>query len=74
VFAVRMAAPLAANLRAMVAGGALRAYRPQNQFLSLIGTADGRAVASRGRWAWHSRLMWIWKNAIHRRFMRHFGG
>jgi NADH dehydrogenase FAD-containing subunit len=74
VFAVRMAAPLAANLRAMVAGGALRAYRPQNQFLSLIGTADGRAVASRGRWAWHSRLMWIWKNAIDRRFVRHFGG
>ena len=74
VFAVRMAAPLAANLRAALGGGALRAYGPQKQFLSLIGTADGRAVASRGPWALHGRLMWIWKEAIDRRFMRRFGG
>ena len=74
VFAVRMAAPLAANLRAALGGGALRAYRPQTQFLSLIGTADGRAVASRGPWALHGRLMRIWKDAIDRRFMRRFGG
>jgi selenide,water dikinase len=74
VFAVRMAAPLAANLRVALGGGALRAYGPQKQFLSLIGTADGRAVASRGPWALHGRLMWIWKDAIDRRFMRRFGG
>ncbi len=49
VFAVRMAKPLVANLRAWVEGRPLTPYRPQRQFLSLIGTGDGQAVASR-RW------------------------
>ncbi|MCB0324176.1 MAG: selenide, water dikinase SelD [Bdellovibrionales bacterium] len=72
VFAVRQAKPLYHNLRAVLLGEPLRAYRPQSQFLSLIGTADGRAIASRGPFSWHSRTMWRWKEHIDRKFMRRF--
>ena len=72
VYAVRMARPLEDNLRRFFAGTALRPYRPQRAFLSLIGTADGQAVASRRPWA--SRGAWLWrlKDRIDRRFMRRF--
>ncbi len=72
VFAVRMADPLVANLRALHAGRALRSYQPQTRFLSLISTADGRALATRGTWVHRSRLMAWWKDRIDRRFMRRF--
>ncbi len=72
VFAVRMAVPLEANLRAAFLGKPLSSYKPQKNFLSLIGTADGRAVASRGWLAWHSTSMWRLKDWIDRRFMRQF--
>jgi NADH dehydrogenase FAD-containing subunit len=73
VYAVRMAAPLEANLRAAWFGNPLVTYRPQRHILSLIGTADGRAVVSR---PWlptlHSKIAWRWKDEIDRRFMRQF--
>ncbi len=72
VYAVRMAKPLEANLRASVSGKSLRDYEPQKRILSLIGTADGRAVASWGPLAFCSGSMWSWKDRIDRRFMRLF--
>jgi selenide, water dikinase len=72
VFAVRMARPLVANLRAWLAGRPLRSYRPQRQFLSLIGTGDGQAVASRRWLAGRSAFFWTLKNRIDRRFMKKF--
>ncbi|MDF1737901.1 MAG: FAD-dependent oxidoreductase [Verrucomicrobiales bacterium] len=73
VYAVRMATPLEANLRAAWAGDPLGSYEPQRHILSLIGTADGRAVVSR---PWlptlHSRIAWWWKDRIDQRFMRQF--
>jgi selenide,water dikinase len=72
VFAVRMAKPLVANLRALLSGRPLKAYRPQRQFLSLIGTGDGQAVASRRWLAGRSALFWTLKDRIDRRFMRKF--
>lgn len=72
VFAVRMADPLLANIRALTEGQPLRPYAPQTRYLSLIGTADGRALATRGRWIHRSRLMGWWKDWIDRRFMRRF--
>lgn len=72
VFAVRQAEPLLKNLRCYLENKCLVPYRPQSAFLSLIGTGDGRAVASR-RWLAHrSRLMWHLKDRIDRRFMRKF--
>ena len=72
VFAVRAARPLVENLRRFFAREPLRRWRPQRKFLSLIGTADGQAVASRGRWAASGAWVWRWKDAIDRKFMRQF--
>lgn len=72
VYAVRMAKPLEANLRAMASGEPLSDYDPQENALALIGTADGKAVATRGKFAHRSRLMWWWKDRIDRKFMRQF--
>jgi pyridine nucleotide-disulfide oxidoreductase family protein len=72
VYAVRMSRPLAANLRAYVAGEPLRPYRPQRHCLNLIGTADRQAVASRHWLAGRTALFWRWKDWIDRRFMRQF--
>ena len=76
VHAVRMGPTLAGNLRVALldpaVAGPLAAHRPQGQFLALLGTADGRAIASRGpfgavgTWAWH------WKERIDRGFLNQF--
>ena len=72
VFAVRMAKPLEHNVRAYLAGIPLRVYKPQRHSLSLIGTADGRAIASYDSLAGYSALFWRWKDWIDRRFMKQF--
>jgi selenide, water dikinase len=72
VFAVRMAKPLVTNLRAWFSRQPLRSYHPQRQFLSLIGTGDSQAVASRRWLAGRSAFFWKLKDRIDRRFMRQF--
>lgn len=72
VFAVRMAKPLARNLRLALAGQPLLAYRPQRHWLALISTGDRYAVASRGRLSFAGAWVWRWKDWIDRRFMRRF--
>ncbi len=72
VFAVRMAKPLAENLRRTVLGQPLVDYRPQRRWLALISTGDRHAVASRGAFYARGDLLWRWKDWIDRRFMRKF--
>jgi selenide,water dikinase len=72
VFAVRMARPLAENLRRTLLGRALIHYRPQQRWLALISTGDRHAIASRGGFFARGDLIWRWKDWIDRRFMRKF--
>jgi selenide, water dikinase len=72
VFAVRQGGPLYHNLCRSLQGRSLKPFRPQTQYLSLIGTGDGSAVASRGPWFARSPILWRWKQRIDRQFMQQF--
>jgi len=72
VFAVREGPVLAANLRRAILGEPLRPFRAQRRFLAIIGTGDGRAIASRGAWTVEGAWVWRWKDRIDRRFMERF--
>lgn len=73
VYAVRQGPVLVDNLRAALRGMEGREYEPQRSFLSILNTADGKAllrwkgVVAHARWAW-----WL-KDRIDRRFMRRYG-
>ncbi|MBF2014211.1 MAG: selenide, water dikinase SelD [Rivularia sp. T60_A2020_040] len=73
VFAVRQGKPLFENLRRSLLGKNLKHYQPQKDYLSLIGTGDGMAIATRG---WLTlpphKLLWLWKDYIDRQFMKRF--
>jgi pyridine nucleotide-disulfide oxidoreductase family protein len=73
VFAVRQGKPLFNNLRRLVLAEPLQPYIPQKQYLSLIGTGNGSAMANRGALTLPpSRLLWFWKDWIDRQFMKQF--
>jgi len=69
VFAVRQGPPLTENLRRVLGGENPKPFVPQSRYLALIGTGDGRALATRGRWAIESAWAWRWKEWIDRRWM-----
>ncbi|MBV9828659.1 MAG: selenide, water dikinase SelD [Alphaproteobacteria bacterium] len=70
VYAVRAGPPLAENLRRLATDRPLRRYVPQAHALALIGSGDGRAVASRGSLVAQGRWLWRLKDWIDRRWMR----
>ena len=69
VFAVRAGVVLGHNLRQFALGAGLRKWKPQKRYLALIGTGDGKAIASRGDRAHKSWLWWRLKCWIDRRWM-----
>ncbi|NDJ16047.1 selenide, water dikinase SelD [Myxacorys almedinensis] len=72
VFAVRQGKPLVENLQNALRGRSLKPYRPQKNYLSLIGTGDDSAVASYGILGLHGRWLWTLKDQIDRAFMNRF--
>jgi pyridine nucleotide-disulfide oxidoreductase family protein len=72
VFAVRQGKPLYHNLCRFIQDKPLKPFYPQQQYLSLIGTGDKSAIASRGIFMWESPLLWQWKDRIDRQFMQQF--
>ena len=73
VFAVRQGKPLIENLRRALSAQPLRLFRPQQEFLILLGTGNGSALASRGGLSLPaSPLLWRWKDRIDRQFMAQF--
>ena len=72
VFAVRMGPVLSHNLRALLLGQPLQRYQPQRRYLTLLATADGRAVGAWGGLAAQGRWLWRWKDHIDRGFLARF--
>ncbi len=72
VYAVRAGPPLAASLRAALAGRPPVRYVPPQRALALISTGDRYAVASRGAFAVEGAWVWRWKDWIDRRFVRRY--
>lgn len=72
VFAVRQGKPLYENLQRMVLGQTPQVFKPQKDFLRIIGTGSKSAVACKWDWAWESHWMWKWKEWIEFRFMDKF--
>lgn len=72
VFAVRAGPALAANVRAAVAGGPLRAYRAPSRHLALIATGDQHAVGAWGGLSFAGRWAWRWKDRIDRAFVARY--
>ncbi len=74
VYAVRQAPVLAANLRRLLAGEPLAAYRPQPRALALISAGERCAVASYGPLKLEGKWVWRWKDQIDRRFIARYRG
>ena len=72
VYSVRQGPVLWSSLEGTIEGTTLPRYRPQSGFLSILNTADGRALlAYKGR-ASHSRWAFLLKDWIDRRFMARY--
>jgi NADH dehydrogenase FAD-containing subunit len=71
VYAVRQAPVLLANILATVEGTALRVFRPQRHYLSIMNLGDGTGLAVRGRFWTHGRTAMRVKDIIDRRFVGH---
>ncbi len=72
VYAVRQGPVIAHNLRAALDGKRLRSYEPQRDFLSLLNTGDGMAIAAKWGVCFEGRGVFSLKDWIDRRFVRRF--
>ena len=72
VYAVRSGPPLAGNLRRMLEGRRLVAYKPQREALYLISTGERYALGARNGFTFEGAWVWKLKDFIDRRFMAKF--
>ena len=69
VYAVRAAPVLTHNLRADLAGGQRRSFRPQADFLKIVSLGGKAALAEKWGRVVAGPAVWRWKDRIDRRFM-----
>lgn len=72
VYAVRQCPILWHNIRAFITKQTLKTYKPQQDFLKLLNTGDGKALLQYNRITAHARWCWHLKTWIDRRFIREF--
>ncbi|TYB80482.1 selenide, water dikinase SelD [Maritimibacter fusiformis] len=72
VFAVRAGPVLYRNLAASLSGGALRAFRPQKDYLKLVSLGGKAALAEKWGKSLAAPVMWRWKDRIDQKFMDKF--
>lgn len=72
VFAVRQAPVLFQNVRRLLLGTALKVYKPQTDFLSLMATGSKTAIGNRGFLTVQGAWVWYWKDKIDQKFMNQF--
>jgi selenide,water dikinase len=72
VYAVRAGPPLAGNLRRILKGERLAAYKPQREALYLISTGEPYALGARNGFTFEGAWVWKLKDFIDRRFMAKF--
>jgi selenide,water dikinase len=72
VFAVRAAPTLAANLRAVMAGGSLQSHATGRRYLALVSAGKKRAVGFWNGFSWEGGWAWRWKDRIDREFVSRY--
>ncbi len=72
VYAVRQCPILWHNMRSLIAGGTMRTFKPQSDFLKLLNTGDGKALLEYGWFTAHARWCWKLKTWIDKRFVGEF--
>lgn len=72
VYAVRQGPVLWRNIGALARGERLSRYEPQQDFLRLLNTGDGKALMDYKGWAVHARWCWRFKDYLDSRFMARF--
>lgn len=72
VYAVRAGPVLAGNIRRMLTGHPLAAFKPQREAMYIISTGEEDAVATRNGLVVEGRWVRRWKDRIDRRFMARF--
>jgi NADH dehydrogenase FAD-containing subunit len=69
VYAVRQGPILWKNLHRVIHNRALREWKPQSGFLSLLNSGDDQAILEYKSCSAHGRWCWSLKDSIDRRFM-----
>ena len=72
VYAVRENRILFHNLLAVLEGGKMEVFKPQKEFLLIFNMGDGKGIFWKKNWVWESRLAFLLKDYIDRKFMRTF--
>ncbi|MBF0265544.1 MAG: selenide, water dikinase SelD [Gammaproteobacteria bacterium] len=72
VFAVRQGMPLYENIKRFILKQALKAYFPQQHFLSLLNCGNQYSIASWRNMAFSGKWLWFVKRFIDQRFMQQF--